>query len=188
MQGQKIRLRPIEKTDLQKLNKWKNDEQIYQFLGGGFQPVSIDQQDKWMDGLIDLTGNNRRFMIVDSFNCAVGMVGLYEINWIHRTCEIGIYIGEQEAHQKGYAEEAYKLLENYASQYLNLRKINLKAVSDNKAAISLWTKLGFAKIGEYHRERFINGTYHDLTLMEKFIENIRGYDFLNLLFCRRCFA
>lgn len=169
MQGEKVRLRPIERTDLPKLNKWKNDKEIYQFLGGGFKPVSIDQQEKWMDNMIDMTGNNRRFMIIDSSNQAVGMVGLYGINWIHRTCEVGIYIGEKNAHKKGYAGEAYQLLENYASEYLNLRKINLKAVSDNKAAIALWEKLGFKKAGELHEERFIKGSYHDLTIMEKFI-------------------
>lgn len=172
MQGEKIRLRPIEKSDLKCLNKWKNDEQVYKFLGGGYQPISVDQQEKWMDGLIDLTGNNRRFMVEDSSERVVGMIGLYGINWIHRTCEVGIYIGEKDAYQKGYAEEAYCLLEKYASEYLNLRKINLKVVSENKAAFSLWGKLGFNKIGEYHKERFIKGKYYDLTIMEKFIENM----------------
>lgn len=172
MQGENVKLRPIEKSDLNNLNKWKNDEQIYQFLGGGFQPISIDQQEKWMDGLIDLTGNNRRFMIVDSGNCAIGMIGLYGINWIHRTCEIGLYIGNRDAQKKGYAQEAYKLIENYAIEYLNLRKINLKVVSDNQAAVGLWKKLGFEKIGEYHNERYIKGKYHDLTIMEKMLSNM----------------
>src|SRR5699024_9497471 len=93
LQGEKINLRPIERTDLDSLNQWKNKEDVYMYLGGGFQPVSKDQQANWMDSMIDLTGNNRRFMIVQGEK-SIGMIGLYNIHWIHRTCEIGIFIGE----------------------------------------------------------------------------------------------
>ncbi|RGS81320.1 GNAT family N-acetyltransferase [Coprococcus sp. AF21-14LB] len=169
MRGEKVNLRPIEKRDLEKLNQWKNDKDVYQFLGGGYQPISIDQQEQWMNNLIDLTGDNKRFIITDKDQVAVGMVGLYGINWIHRTCEIGLYIGDKNVQKRGYASEAYRLLEKYAIEYLNLRKINLKVVSANTAAIFLWEKLGFEKIGEYHKERFIKGKYYDVTVMEKFI-------------------
>lgn len=169
MENKMVRLRPIEKNDLNNLNKWKNDERIYKFLGGGFQPVSINQQEKWLDNLMDLTGNSRRFIIEDTSKKAIGMIGLYDINWIHRTCEIGIYIGEIEEQKKGYGKEAYEIIEKYALEYLNIRKINLKVVSSNKKAVYFWEKVGFLKVGEFHEERFIQGEYHNLTLMEKFI-------------------
>ena len=48
MQGDKISLRPVEKRDLSFLNNWKNNEEVYQYLGGGYMPVSIDIQEEWM--------------------------------------------------------------------------------------------------------------------------------------------
>lgn len=169
-----ISIRPLEKADLQVLNHWKNDESVYKYLGGGYQPVSIDQQEKWMDSMIDMTGSNRRFMIIDPDGAPAGMVGLYGINWIHRTCEIGVYIGEHSAMRKGYASEACRLVEGFARDYLNLRKIKLNVVSDNVAAISMWCKLGYSVVGEYKKERYIAGRYHDLKVMEKFL-NERCY-------------
>ena len=169
MEGKYITLRPIKKEDLKCLNKWKNDEEVFKFLGGGFHPISIDQQEKWMDSLIDMTGNNKRFIITDLSGKSIGMIGLYGINWIHRTCEVGIYIGEKDVQHKGYAGEAYNMIERYASDYLNIRKINLNAVSDNIPAISFWSKAGFKKVGELHNERYIKGKYHNLTIMEKFL-------------------
>ena len=168
LSGNEIELRPIEKADLTSLNKWKNNEDVYKFLGGGYQPISLDQQEKWLDSLIDLTGNNKRFMISVKGK-AVGMVGLYGINWIHRTCEIGAYIGEQECRKKGYASQACSLLEEYARDYLNIRKINLKVVSDNICGLAMWKKLGYKTIGIQKEERYIKGKYCDLTLMEKFL-------------------
>ena len=173
LQGEKINLRPIERTDLDFLNQWKNKEDVYMYLGGGFQPVSKDQQANWMDSMIDLTGNNRRFMIVQEGK-TVGMVGLYNIHWVHRTCEIGIVIGEDQARGKGAATEACRLIENYARNYLNLRKITLKAVTDNKKAVSMWHYLGYRNVGELQEERFINGNYCNLFLMEQFLEHLVG--------------
>ena len=98
------------------------------------------------------------------------MVGLYDINWINRTCEIGIFIGDKNARGKGYAKEACLLIEKFAREYVNIRKIKLSVVSDNEKAISMWYSLGYRKIGEYIEERYIKGCYRNLTLMEKFIE------------------
>ena len=51
-------------------------------------PVSADVQDKWLDSLMDTTGNNKRFIIEIKDDIPIGMIGLYNINWIHRSCEL----------------------------------------------------------------------------------------------------
>lgn len=167
--GERIYLRPIVKEDIHVLNDWKNDEETYRFLGGGFMPTSINQQEKWLDSMIDTTGNNKRFIICEKDDTPVGMVGLYDINWIHRNCEIGVYIGEKNAKGKGYGKEACKLIEEFAKNYLNLRKIKLKAVFVNEIALNMWESLGYQKVGLLKEERYINGEYRDVVLMEKFI-------------------
>ena len=170
--GEKVYLRPIELKDVDDLNKWKNDETTFKFLGGGFNPVSIDQQSKWMGSMIDLTGNNKRYIICSiEDNNPLGMVGLYGISWIHRNAEVGIYIGSKEYRGKGHATETYELLERFAKNYLNLRKLKLNVVKNNNNAMRLWSKLGFLQVGELIAERYINGKYYNLIIMEKFINN-----------------
>ncbi|MDN6572470.1 MAG: GNAT family N-acetyltransferase [Staphylococcus equorum] len=169
IEGEKIYLRPIENDDINKLNKWKNDAEVFKYLGGGFMPVSIIQQEKWLESMSDLTGKNKRFMICEENEKAIGMIGLYDINWIHRTCEIGIYLGEKEAWGKGYSKESYQLIESFAREYLNLRKIKLYVVSDNTNAVNMWNSLDFIVVGEHFKERFIEGKYRDVLIMEKFI-------------------
>ena len=166
---EKVRLRPIERRDIAYLNRWKNDEEIYKFLGGGFLPVSVNIQEKWLDSLMDTTGNNKRFIIENIEDSPVGMIGLYDIHWIHRTCELGIFIGEKDMQGKGYASNAYMLLEGYAKKYLNLRKIKANVVKSNEAAVKMYNKLNFTQAGCLKEERFINGEYHDLFIMEKIL-------------------
>ena len=138
-------------------------------MGGGFHPISEEQYDKWMDNIIDQTGNSRRFIIMDPNEEAIGTIGLYEINWIHRTCEIGIFLGDSEARGKGYALDACWAIEEYAHNYLNLRKIKLYVVEENERALMMWNKLNYVKVGKYTKERYINGHYCDLVIMEKFL-------------------
>lgn len=169
LNGINVFLRPIERRDLEKLNQWKNDETVYQNLGGGYMPMSVDVQEKWMDSMMDTTGSNKRFMIETQEGDAVGMIGLYSINWIYRTCELGIFIGEIDQQGKGYGSEAYQLLEQFASRYLNIRKIKAYVVSDNGSATKMYNRLGFSKVGELAEERFIDGVYHSVFILEKFL-------------------
>ena len=169
--GDRLSLRPIIKEDLVKLNQWKNSEEIYQYLGGGYMPVSVDIQGRWLENLMDTTGNNKRFIIEDNKKKAIGMVGLYNIHWIHRTCELGIFLGEISEQGKGYGREAYQLIENFACKYLNLRKIKAMVVKDNYSAVKMYDSLDFSKAGELVDERFIDGSYHTVYIMEKFLES-----------------
>ena len=98
---------------------------------------------------------------------------MYNISLIHRTCSLGLYIGERDAWGKGIASRAYKAIENYAKKYLNIRKIHLEVVEANERAVKMYEKLGFDICGKYKKERFIDGKYEDLLIMDKFIgENV----------------
>lgn len=169
IEGVRIKLKPIEHEDLQILNKWKNDEEIFKYLGGGFQPISIDEQREWMEQLIKNTDKTKRFIIINENERKIGFIGIYNISSIHQTCNLGLYIGEKDEWGKGYAKEAYLALEHFAKNYLNIRKINLDVVEENEIAVKLYEKLGFNICGKYSKERYINGEYKDLIIMEKFI-------------------
>ena len=164
-----IKLSPIEIEDLQILNKWKNDEEIFKYLGGGYHPTSMTQQRKWVEKMTENTQEEQRYIIVNEEHKRIGFIGLYNISPINRTCLLGIYIGEKEYWRKGVASRAYLALEKYARQYINIRKIRLEVVKNNVGAIKMYEKLGFSICGEYKEERYVDGKYQDVILMEKFI-------------------
>ena len=163
--GKNITLRPILLEDLPYLNAWKNDYLVFRNLGGGYQPISIDQQKEWMNNMIDLTGNSKR-LIIEKDDTPIGMIGLYDINYINRNCEFGIYIGEEKYHGKGYGTEATEKILNYAFNNLNLEKVKL-LVNQGNPAIKMYERLGFHEVGWLKKERFVEGNYVDVLMMEK---------------------
>ena len=135
-------IRPLRIEDIDDLNKWNSDEEVMKYLGGGYHPVSKDLQIKWLNNMMDTSAfsTNKRYMICDNNNYNIGLVGLYSINWINKTSEVGIYIGEIDFQNKGIASQAYQLLEEFAKNNLNLRKLKAYVVKKNHKAVKFWEK------------------------------------------------
>src|SRR5699024_10454275 len=106
-------LRPIEKDDLDLLFKWRNDENIFSQLGGGYFPTSKTEMSKWMDNFSKSDRTNIKF-IVQYKEIGVGFISLSNTNYINKTSELGIYIGEKNYQGKGIASSALKLIENFS--------------------------------------------------------------------------
>jgi putative acetyltransferase len=51
---------------------------------------------------------------------------------------------------------------------LNLYKIKLEVVVDNNGAINLYKKNGFKIVGTMKKDRYINGEYVDVHIMERY--------------------
>lgn len=106
----------------------------------------------------------------------IGNVGFVAINYIHRTGEAGIFIGNKEYWSKGYGYEALSLLIDYAYKVLNLNSIMLRVYSYNKRAIGCYEKVGFKKIGEIREAHIYNLKIHNVILMDLLPEDFYKND------------
>lgn len=88
-------------------------------------------------------------LIVDNIESSetVGMADLYDINAINRTAFVGIYI-LPGFRGKDYGSEALGLLEEYASDILNLQHLGAKVAETNEASIRLFRNSRYEYRGE----------------------------------------
>lgn len=164
----KVSIRPLEMEDLKFLHKWRNNKDIFDNLGGGYFPKSYSEMSEWMPSFVRNTIEQQRFIILYENN-VVGFISLTNINHKNGTSELGLYIGEKNYLGKGIAKKALNILMEYAKNTLNLRKISLNVLDDNDAAINLYKKANFVECGLKREERYVNGTYKNLLLMEVFL-------------------
>jgi diamine N-acetyltransferase len=161
-QAIKIRLRPLERTDLRFIHTLDNNDSVMRFW--------FEEAYEAYDELNDLYGKHihdqteRRFIIEASTGESVGLVELMEINSLHRRAEFGIVIAP-EWQGRGVASAATRIAVDYAFSVLNLYKLYLIVDSENSAAIHIYLAQGFVSEGTLVHEFFINGGYRDVVRM-----------------------
>lgn len=167
--GKNIRLRSLTKKDFAKTFKWHNDIELKNLTLSHPFPVTDVQEEEWYNSTLkDSSNKNVYFGIEDKLNKAlVGIIFLSKINMLHQTCWLGVFIGDKNSRGKGYGKEAVTLVTAYAFNNLNIRKVSLEVVSSNKAAISVYKKLGFVIEGEMKKQVYINGKFENIIIMSK---------------------
>ncbi|MBK7377411.1 MAG: GNAT family N-acetyltransferase [Ignavibacteriales bacterium] len=172
IEGNKIRLRALTKKDISKTIRWHNDLELKNLTLSHPYPVTDLQEEEWIDNIIkDKSNRNVYFGIEDKLSLElVGIIFLSKINLIHQTCWLGVFIGDNNSRGKGFGKEAVRLVTEYAFNNLNLRKVSLEVVVTNKAAISVYKKLGFVIEGEMKKQVFIQSSLQSVVIMSTFVK------------------
>ena len=161
--GTKCYLAPIDMGDSERYAVWLNDMQVAEYLKTASSVISLESEMEILGSL----SREHNYGIVDLQNDQlIGIIGLLAVNHLHRTAELGIFIGDTNYWGKGYGRGGISLLLDYAFKKLNLHNILLRVYDFNQRAIACYEKSGFKKIGEI-RDGFVrNLQYHNIVLMD----------------------
>ncbi len=166
--GQKIRLRALEKSDIDNFMGWVNNREITQYLLAFSVPVSRAFEEKWLESAVCHTATDKVFAIETLAGEYLGNCGLHSIDSINRHAELGIVIGNTDYLSRGYGTDAIQTLLRLAFDSLNLEKVHLRVYSNNTRGIRCYEKCGFETVGRLKRHRYVNGEWHDEVMMEVF--------------------
>ena len=171
--GKKISLRAVEKSDLPDIVSWINDSEVTHYLFMGARPAHIELvTEQWEKAIRN--PNEIEFAIADKEKGAlIGWTGLYSVNWISRSAEYRIFLGDKNYWNKGIGTEAAGLMIEYAFTKLNLNKVWLGVNAEHKGAVRSYEKAGFVKEGILRQEIFRNDRYYDAIRMSV-LRNKRG--------------
>jgi len=163
--GNRLRLRPLEKSDAPLLVEWMNDHEITKYLLN-YLPISIEEEEEW----IAKQTKDRSKCIVWGIDLEGFLIGTVGIGFDHRrgTSTLGISIGDKTRWGQGYGAEAILLVLSYAFGTLNLRKVSLKVHATNKRARACYAKCGFRQEGRLKEDVYVQGKYLDTILMAIF--------------------
>jgi RimJ/RimL family protein N-acetyltransferase len=162
--GEKLYLRPLEKSDLSLLQIWANDPEL-RGLTGETRPASQSGMTEFFER-VQTDPLRVWFVIVTKENDQViGEAGLLRMFYPWRTTDLSIIIGDKTAWGKGFGSEAIHLLLDYAFGYLNFHRISIGVVGTNDRAIRFYEKIGFKKEGVQRDGYYYNYTYQDFVMM-----------------------
>jgi len=149
----RIYIRLLEEKDASVSWIWRNDPKVWKHTGAKPNKLithSIELE--WIKEVLQRK-NEIRFAICEKETGEyIGNVQLTGINGYDAAFHI--FIGDKKSWGRGYGTEATRLLLNYGFNVLNLQSIYLDVKKENKAAIRVYSKVGFLDVftyGDYRR-------------------------------------
>jgi RimJ/RimL family protein N-acetyltransferase len=161
-----ITLREISRDDLPTINRWRRDPVVADGVGAPRRFIGLDVDVRWYENYLTRRGSDVRCAVclADSGQL-VGMVSLTDIDHVHRHAEFHIMIGERESQNRGVGTAAARAMVRHGFVDLNLHRIFVTVLRDNKSSIRMCEKAGFRQEGTIREGAYKNGRYHDLVLM-----------------------
>lgn len=163
LQGERVRLRAVEPSDLADYHRWLNDPEVARYLTI-YAPLSMADEEAWY-AAVRSDPNQKVLAIESETGQHIGNLTLMHINWKDRSAELGIVIGDKSQWGKGYGKDAIRTLLAFAFGEMNLHRIYLRVYADHESAIKLYHRCGFVEEGRLREEVYSAGSYHDMLIM-----------------------
>lgn len=159
-------LRELSREDKESINGWRNDKDLVDLLGSPFRYIDQSVDSAWMESYFSNRSNNVRLAICNTANKKiVGVIYLISIDWVSKNCELAILIGDTTHRGKGVGTFAIKSALRHAFLDLNLHRVYLTALEDNRHALNLYRKVGFTNEGTHKESIYKNGKYLNMIQM-----------------------
>lgn len=160
-----IRLRPLRLEDAKIIILWRADPSFRDPLLGYRFPVTDVMEDAWVAAALNDQSRTRVVLAIeDGTDRLIGLVQLMNIDWIDRTAELAVGLGEARDRGHGSGEAATRLILTEAFTTFDLRRIFVRVASFNQPARRLFEKIGFQHEGTLRQHVVRQGAAHDVLL------------------------
>ncbi len=122
--------------------KWRLDPEIWAYTA--FKPdhqISLKTEQDWLKNKLSNKNEQRFAICIASNHQYIGNIQLLDID--SNEGSYHIFIGEKEYWGKGIAQQATRLILNYAFTEIGLQQVVLEVNVSNLAAIAVYKKMGF---------------------------------------------
>lgn len=178
LEGNSIYLRPLAISDInENYIGWLNDGEVCKYNSHRVFPYNKHRAEEYLKS-VSLSKNSLVLaIIVKRGKKHIGNISLQQIDFINRSAEFAILMGDKKYWGKGIAKEASLLILNHGFSELNLHRIYCGTASENIAMQKLAEFLSMSEEGRRKEAQFKNGKFNDIIeygILEKdFLKNKR---------------
>ena len=162
--GERVNLGAVVGKDMAALFQWRNNREL-SILGGHYRPVDEAVFTEWVAGAKFVLPRVLFVIRKNEASEPIGYTEIYNIEAASGCAEFGIAVADPANRRRGYGSEATRLALDYCWNDLNLRRLSLRVVGDNLAALNMYAKAGFETEGLLRQGAYVDGAYRDVTLM-----------------------
>jgi [ribosomal protein S5]-alanine N-acetyltransferase len=150
---------------------WFNNEENTKYMQKHYFPNTKKLQLDFFKHNIENNENKLQLGIVHKADLSfIGIVSLNDIDYINKSCEVSIIIGEKKYHSLNIFIESCQSIINHGFKSLGLKKVSSGTFS--KDIDSLFCKiLGFKREGVLKQAVYKEGKFHDVYICALFNKN-----------------
>lgn len=143
--GKKVTIRTLTQADCtDKYVEWLNDPEVNRYMESRFQ-VQDKATLRAFVRASEQSPNDYLFAIEDNeTHRHIGNIKLGAINWHHKYCDVGYFIGQKDMWGKGLATDAIKLATDFAFKELGIHHVRAGVYEKNVGSMKALRKAGYA--------------------------------------------
>lgn len=155
--GQGTELRPPTLEDYLRNPKWMLIPEVTRFWG----PRTIGETAADAEERMKKAGASSNSIVwtIAYEGEHVGFTGVFDIDWVSRDGETGIFIGRHDLYGRGIASEAVRLRMAYVWNELGLHRTHNWIALPNRGSWRANQKYGYTQVGTYPRSWFRSGEW-----------------------------
>lgn len=173
LEGERVRLRPVEPRDATTFVSWINDPEIRHLVGGAAYQFSLAAEEEVIRARSASDWDHGVWLAIEAVDGTaadggmqlIGNMDLRGLNAEARRGEIGMMIGDRAYWNRGYGSDALRTLCRWAFAELDLHRLELTVSAYNPRAQRAYEKVGFVVEGRRREHLYIAGRYHDTLVM-----------------------
>ncbi len=161
--GKDIYLRPLIESDcVESYPTWFNDVETCSGNSHHIFPYTIEAAREYVRQSNAAKDKLVLAVVSSKDNKHIGNIALDNINYINRTAELSIIIGDKSCWNKGYGKQAARLICDHGFLSLNLRRIACGTFENNIAMQKLAEYLGMVREGVRRKAVYKSGQHLDV--------------------------
>jgi ribosomal-protein-alanine N-acetyltransferase len=163
LKGDQVYLRALAEADANGAYvEWFNDAEVSAENGHHYWPFTTGEALAYIERSATAEDDVVFAIAACDDDRHIGNVTLKRINWIWRSAEFAIVIGDKSVWGKGYGKEVGRLVLDYAFEVLNLRRVHCATFETNVAMQKLALFLGMREEGRRRQAAFKSNRYLDV--------------------------
>lgn len=159
-----VYLRPFKITDAEKINKWRNDEEIQKLTCGRYRKVSLEIEKNWVQEKMTHNSVEEYFSIClnDGTDEMIGYFCIRDIDFYNRRCVFGGVVIDPDYRDGAYMVDTHLLALEYAFVHLGMNRVSGSCLEEHTISRVMVEMLGFELEGIEKESLYKAHTYHNV--------------------------
>lgn len=161
-------LRKITKDDYKFFFRALNNKETIKYMSIG-PLLSLRHSKNLMERYLDYWDNHQQYnyvieIVIEGVKESIGAVSLWNLNWLHKRGEIGIWI-KPKHWKRGFAKKSIQLIRIIGFSHLNLHRLEAYITIKNQSSIGLFKSCGFQEECVMEDYLYLRGIHHNAIVL-----------------------